>query len=259
VKAIASCVVITAALSIVCFGASLPVNTDIIQKSVVFLYYMKDGGVPEAATGFMIAIPLKGGQQVQWAILTARHVVDPQWAHCSWRNPQTITIRMNTPNYKATDGQSGVWEKTVPLVENGTWVRHIDDKVDAALIPVQNPDEMKAHSDVIPISLVDFGTAEEIEKFKIGVGDGIISAGLVPELLDANRNYPAFKFGKVSNVMTEPIRLHCDGAPREMLNWIVGGNFVPGNSGSPSSCSPWSSPLGPTFSTTGPGQCCWGC
>jgi hypothetical protein len=235
VKHSAIFVAIAIGMAVSAFGASLPINTDAIQKSVVFLYYTRPGGDPEVGTGFLVEIPLKGGKQAHWVLLTARHVVDPEWAGCPWHNPRSITLRMNTSDYKSGDDRSGIWEESIPLVPNDSWLHHTNDDVDAALIGIGNPDEIKAHTDAVPIRIADFGKQQEIEQFKIGVGDGIISAGLVPELLDVKRNYPAFKFGKISNVMTEPVKLRCgEGtAPRNMLNWILAGNFVGGNSGSP--------------------------
>src|ERR1035441_4267921 len=83
--------------------ASLPINTDVVEKSVVFLYYPRDNqGNSEAGTGFFVEIPLKSDpEHVHWAIVTARHLVDPQWAGCSWPNPHAITLRVNTADYKS--------------------------------------------------------------------------------------------------------------------------------------------------------------
>lgn len=254
VKHSAILVVVAIVMAVSASGASLPINTDVIQRSVVFLYYTRPGAAPEVGTSFLIEIPLKDDKRSHWALLTARHVVDPEWAGCPWPNPQSITLRMNTSDYKSGDNRPGVWEKSIPLVPNDTWVHHTNDDVDAALIGIINPDEIKAHTDAVPIRIADFGKQQEIEQFKIGVGDGIISAGLVPELLDVKRNYPALKFGKISNVMTEPVKLRCgEGTvPRDMLNWILAGNFVGGNSGSPVFLLPLEFMIGGPLTYSGP-------
>src|SRR5712691_6166648 len=220
-------------------AASLPINTEVVQKSVVFLYYPRDNqGNSEAGTGFFVEIPLKNDPgHGHWAIVTARHLVDPQWAGCSWPNPQAITLRVNTTDYKSGKTQIGVWQKTIRLVASETWFAHTDDRIDIAVIPIQNPDELRTGNDVLPLRLSDFATQQEIEKFKIGIGDGIISAGLVPELFNVKRNYPAFKFGKISNVLDEPMKMRCEhtpsSPPKDRTSWIIAGNFVGGNSGSP--------------------------
>jgi len=109
-------------------------------------------------------------------------------------------------------------------------------------------------NDASALSLNEFGTKEEIEKFKIGIGDGLISAGLVPQLFDMRRNYPAFKFAKISNVMTEPYRMRCgpNAPPKERWEWIVAGNFVGGNSGSPIFLLPVEFSIGPPLQYNGP-------
>jgi hypothetical protein len=71
-------------------GSSMPFNVGIVKKSVVFLYYPK-GESLEVGTGFLVEIPSKvGPTQSRIAVITARHIVDPQWAGCSWKNPQQI-------------------------------------------------------------------------------------------------------------------------------------------------------------------------
>src|SRR5438132_11408696 len=71
------------------------------------------------------------------AIVTARHIVDPQWAGCSFNNPQSILLRVNKKNFDPEHDQTGVSQIVLPLVVNGrnTWASHPDDKVDVAIIP----------------------------------------------------------------------------------------------------------------------------
>jgi hypothetical protein len=230
-----------------------PINTEVIKKSVVFLIYPDQSN---AGTGFLVGVPLKTDPtRMHLAIITARHIVDPQWAGCTIHNPQSILVRVNKKTFDPEHDQTGVTQIELPLVVNGQdqWVSHPDDKVDVALIPIPDPDKL-LENDATAISLNDFGTKEEIEKFKIGVGDGLISAGLVPQLFDTRRNYPAFKFGKISNVMTEPFRMGCtpNSPPKERWNWIIAGNFVGGNSGSPIFLLPVEFTLGAGLQYNGP-------
>lgn len=239
-------------------AASLPINTELVQKSIVFLYYPGSSqGNYEVGTGFFVEIPLKNDPaHVHWAIVTARHVVDPQWAGCSWPNPQAITVRVNTTGYRPGKNEIGVWQKTIHLVVNETWFAPADDRIDIAVIPIQDPNELRTGNDVLPLKLSDFATQQEIIKFKIGIGDGIISAGLVPELLDAKRNYPAFKFGKISSVPDEAMEMRCERSasspPKDRVIWIIAGNFVGGNSGSPVFLLPLDFTLGGGLQYNGP-------
>jgi hypothetical protein len=108
--------------------------------------------------------------------------------------------------------------------------------VDVAVIPVSSTHvEQLLRNDVRLIPVADFATKAETANYKIGIGDQIVTAGLVPALLDAQRNYPAFKFGRISNIPEEAINMKCTQAdkalPRDV--WLLAGNFVGGNSGSP--------------------------
>jgi hypothetical protein len=234
------------------------IDTNIVKRSIVFLTYPRTDNKTEAATGFLLSVPLKGdptrGHSV---IITARHVVDPEWAGCVWRNPEALSVRVNSKDYKPGVSPTGARETSFPLSLNGQkmWLAHSDDRVDIAAIPIANTDEAKLlDQDVNQLRVQDFVTPEEIEKYHIGIGANIISAGLVPGLWNAKRNYPAFKFGKISNIFDEPVKMRCGAqdAEKDRLSWLIAGNFVPGNSGSPIFLQPLDFTLGPPFQFNGP-------
>jgi hypothetical protein len=56
----------------------------------------------------------------------------------------------------------------------------------------------------------------------------------VPALLDAQRNDPAFKVGRISNIPEEPSNMKFRQADKALPCdvWLLAGNFVGGNSGS---------------------------
>jgi hypothetical protein len=221
-------------------GSSMPFNVGIVKKSIVFLYYPK-GKDFEVGTGFLVDIPSKEDPKRSFvAIVTARHIVDPKWEGCSWANPQEIYARVNAKNFKAGQEQDGTDVVPLGLVNAGknVWYASPNDRVDVAVIPVSSTHvEELMRSDVRFISVADFATKGETENYKVGIGDQIVTAGLVPALLDTQRNYPAFKFGRISNIPEEPINMKCTQAeagkalPRDV--WLLAGNFVGGNSGSP--------------------------
>jgi hypothetical protein len=219
-------------------GSSMPFNVGIVKKSIVFLYYPR-GKEFEVGTGFLVDIPVKDDPQRSFiAIVTARHIVDPKSAGCSWANPSEIYVRVNVKNFKAGQKEDGVDELALGLVNAGknVWYASPNDRVDVAVIPVSSTHvEQLLRNDVRFIPVADFATKAETENYKVGIGDQIVTAGLVPALLDAQRNYPAFKFGRISNIPEEPINMKCTQAdkalPRDV--WRIAGNFVGGNSGSP--------------------------
>jgi hypothetical protein len=221
-------------------GSSMPFNVGIVKKSIVFLYYPK-GKDFEVGTGFLVDIPSKEDPKRSFvAIVTARHIVDPKWEGCSWANPQEIYARVNAKNFKAGQEQDGTDVVPLGLVNAGknVWYASPNDRVDVAVIPVSSTHvEELMRNDVRFISVADFATKGETENYKVGIGDQIVTAGLVPALLDTQRNYPAFKFGRISNIPEEPINMKCTQAeagkalPRDV--WLLAGNFVGGNSGSP--------------------------
>ena len=219
-------------------GSSMPFNVGIVKKSIVFLYYPR-GKEFEVGTGFLVGIPAKDDPTSSFiAIVTARHIVDPKWEGCSWANPQEIYARVNVKNFKVGQKEDGTDDVPLSLVNAGknVWYASSNDRVDVAVIPVGSTHvEQLLHNDVRFIPVADFATKTETENYKVGIGDQIVTAGLVPALLDAQRNYPAFKFGRISNIPEEPISMKCTQAdkalPRDV--WLLAGNFVGGNSGSP--------------------------
>jgi len=57
---------------------------------------------------------------------------------------------------------------------------------------------------------------------------------LVPTFLGEKRNYPFFKFGKVSSIPDEDTLMPCaSGAPRPHTVWYLAATLIGGNSGSP--------------------------
>jgi hypothetical protein len=220
-------------------GFGIPLDTATVKKSIIFLYYPRPGLESEGGTGFLIDIPTKEDPAIGfWAIVTARHIVDPEWAGCPWRNPPILHARVNIKDYKAASSGVGTSELPLDLLSAGKpiWFSHSNDQVDVAVIPLSSEGIKELQkNDVNALAINILAAKEELEKFQVGIGDGIASAGLVPALFDLKRNYPAFKFGKISNVPDEPLKLTCEpgSVPKNRLAWLIAGNFVPGNSGSP--------------------------
>jgi hypothetical protein len=211
-------------------GATININVDAVQKTVVFLYAADATGSVDKTkpmgTGFLVGVPLKSDPKRSYTVLvTARHILDPVWAKCGGQNPEVIYARVNKKSDKF-----GVEFVPVRLIANrqATWIHHSDNEVDAAVAPIAiDQDAVDVTS--IPVEL--FPTDVEIASQSIG--DPIMSAGLLPSLPGNSRNYPIFKFGQISNIPSESIETRCQEATLQIKVWLIAANLVPGNSGSP--------------------------
>lgn len=163
-------------------------------------------------------------------LATARHLLDPEWVHCAGQhNPEILFARVN-----ARKGGTGEQVRYIKLVLSNQskrmWVKHRRNDVDAAVIvfPANEDDLLKSDMSLLPMwRLPTHG-----ELAKVSVGDDIFSAGMLVELGRTTRNYPVFKFGKVSNILEEDIHTSCERGEGVNVNaWLIAANLVPGNSG----------------------------
>lgn len=217
--------------------ASININVDAVQKSVVFLYAADTSGAVDKTkpigTGFLLGIPLKSDPTRGYTVLaTARHMLDPVWAKCGGMNPSVIYARVNKKPSGSDLSGAGVEFVAIQLTKDGkpTWNHHTDDEVDAAVVPFAVNNEIV---DVISIPVELFPTDAELTRQSIG--DPVMSAGLLPGLPGNARNYPIFKFGQISNIPSESIATSCGPQRPSFLVkvWLIAANLVPGNSGSP--------------------------
>ncbi len=226
--------------SVLAFGA-ININTEAVQKSVVFLYAgQPDGGVNKNAalgTGFLISVPLLSDPKRSYVMLvTARHVLDPSWAKCPvLSNPSVIYMRLNKKDYSPSSTEVGFDFVPIPLIERGQqkWLHLPAEDIDAAVVPL--PIDLSDRFDLAEISLENFPTDKELEAQSIG--DQVMSAGLMPALPGIKRNYPIFKFGQISNIPKEDIETRCVPQPQQptffVKVWLIAANLISGNSGSP--------------------------
>ena len=218
--------------------ATININVDAVQKSVVFLYAADAQGAVDRnrpiGTGFLVGIPLKSDPKRMYGVLvTARHMVDPTWAKCSGANPSIIYMRLNKKFYVPNSSDPGFDFVPIQLLEQGTatWRHHTEDDIDAAVVPL--PKGIDQQFDIVFIPVEFFPTEAELAVQSIG--DPVMSAGLMPALPGIRRNYPIFKFGHISNIPSESVETHC---PRQQPTffvkvWLIAANLIPGNSGSP--------------------------
>jgi hypothetical protein len=218
-------------------SASVNANTEGIMKTVVYLYGGDNEGKhadPERklGTGFLITVPLLSNNAAQYLLLvTARHIVDPAWAHCPDSPPQWLYLRMNKKNYDPQKDASGVDFYPVKLVLNETWMHHTNENVDVAVVFLM-PDVAQGF-DIGTLRISDFSTEEEAKRRV--PSDPVMSAGLLLPFPGVKRNYPVLKFGYLSSEPDELVPCPCvkDGGPTLLKLWFLSINLLPGNSGSP--------------------------
>jgi hypothetical protein len=223
-------------LSLTVAHAITSLNVPIVTKSIVFFFASDPAGNvlqdKLVATGFLVLVPNKSGENTYPLLVTARHVVDPIWAGCELVNPTRLYIRVM--HFDSNTEQPGVTYIPIDLITNGaaTWLKSDDESVDVAVLKA--PHELLSGSyDIKFLNYRNFGKPDEIAK--IGVGSQTASAGLVPSLEGKKRNNPIFHFGKIASIPDETVSFTCkqNSQPRPFRVWWLATTLVPGTSGSP--------------------------
>ena len=145
-------------------------------------------------------------------------------------------MRLNKKVFDPTTNQSGVEYVPLDLVREGqTEILYLDTdaSVDAAVVKVTSVLQTQMTAmDIAPITLSDFATPDELNQ--LDAGTEIVSAGLLPAFPGVQRNYPIFKFGRISAKPLEQYRMPCgQGHIMALRVWFIAANLIGGNSGSP--------------------------
>jgi hypothetical protein len=238
--------------SVLALTAAPPFDTAFIGRTVVFLYAAAADGNPDVnnpvGTGFLMRVPHLHDDKLTLLLVTARHMFDPEWVHCPGkRNPALLFARVNAVEPTSPEKVKYI---RVPLSKDGksTWFKHRRDDIDAAVMTFPINDEDLLKSDIRFLPVWRLPTKEELGR--ISIGDDIVSAGMLVDLRRTTKNYPIFKFGKVSNILEEDIQTGCGGEPVNIVAWVIAANLVSGNSGSPIFYYP---PFGENADITSPG------
>jgi hypothetical protein len=216
------------------------INTEAVKQSVVFIYPAGPDGKANTsapdATGFLVSVPTTDTPpKYYWFLVTARHVFDPQWTGCSnmGADPERVFVRVNMLHFDAAKDPTGVDYVELDLVSGATRLFTVSsDDSDAAVIVV-NPSKFDVNKYALnTVQMADFATDDEMKK--LAIGDDVVSAGLMPLYTGVKRNYPVFKFGKVSDVPDEDVPVLCgQGAGRSIKEVLIAASMFPGSSGSP--------------------------
>jgi hypothetical protein len=206
------------------------IDLDVVRKSVVFLHKIDaQGNLQEAGTGFLLSVPVKSNPNLGYYLLvTARHIVDPEWMHCP-AIPGSLVAILNKKAFDSKKDETGVIK--IPLAP--LWMVPDDDSADVA-VTILNPTMIDwPNIENEPISIKDLPAPDELKE--INTGAQIVSAGLLLGASGTQRNYPIFKFGYVSSIPGEKIPTQCcpTCSMRTETEWMIAASLVPGNSGSP--------------------------
>jgi hypothetical protein len=215
-------------------------STQVSSREALSFFFAADvaGHVQEAelvATGFLVMVPNQAGQENAYPLLiTARHVVDPEWAGCHVHNPSRLFLRVNNMHYDPHQAEPGVSYIPIDLMNNGqrTWTKSDDDTVDVAVLSA--PAELlSGRYDARFLRVRNLAKPEEIAK--IGISSQTASAGLVPGVEGKRRNNAVFHFGKIASIPEETAIFQCaPNSPVKPLQvWWLATTLVPGTSGSP--------------------------
>lgn len=207
----------------------------VIQHAVLFVYKENtdaNGGyynVPDA-TGFIVSVPDQAHTKLLRYFITARHVLDPTWAHCNHASDENnkVVIRFNKAG-------GGVAYETIPLVENGNkqYVTLSDETVDLSavlLTPTLVPNLPKYRFFDIPFRVIS--TTSESDD--ISIKQEVMTAGLLPDFAGTKENNPFLLTGILSSKPHEVVGVPCSlTEARDLHLWFIGATIPAGVSGAP--------------------------
>jgi hypothetical protein len=212
-----------------------------IPESVFFVYHSlprEDGPAQRtpAATAFVVSVPEEHGGMVRF-LVTARHVVDPQWARCTERDPASINVRFNRRS-------GGVGYETIPLQSGGArrFFTPTDPAADLAIVPLEQAlgPRMEEYKFIdTPFGMLP-NTAEG-ESFRPGLP--VVTARLSQDRSDEPDSYPIFDAGTLAAMPATSVEVQCGrpgalgGDPQRRAKslhvWFIDAGVPRGVSGAP--------------------------
>ena len=205
-----------------------------IPESVFFLYKSAPTAIASApgistATAFVLSVPGAGERRFTRFLVTARHVVDPEWAHCAGSDPQSIQIRLNKRS-------GGVGYENIPLESNHIrrFFTAADSTSDLAVIELNRDliprlDEYKFID--IPFSMLP--TSAELATLQ--TTQPIMTAGLRSRAVNDLSIFPELNPGILATMPAGPIDIRCGigASPRSLNLWFISASGSQGASGAP--------------------------
>ena len=208
-----------------------------IPESVYFVYKGGDTGSSDPArqpiaTAFVLSIPDHEHRHYVRFFVTARHVVDPEWARCSQKNPSSIRLRLNRRS-------GGIGYVNVPLVSRvmRRYFTPMDPTADLAIIPIE--DGLIANLDEYKIIEVPFRLLPtDAEMLQFRADQPVITARVPAWPSNGSGSFPAFDAGVLSKMPAETVKVQCSTAverqPAKSLHvWFINAGTPQGASGAP--------------------------
>ncbi len=208
-----------------------------IPESVYFVYKGGDSGPGDAgrqpiATAFVLSVPGIDHRRFVRFLVTARHVVDPEWARCSKKNPLSISLRLNRRS-----GGTGYVSVSLLTRDTRRYFTPSDSTADLAIIPLEeglipNLDEYK----IIDVPFRLLPTDAETGEFR--ADQPVITARVPPWPSNGLSSYPVFDAGILSKMPAETVKVQCSTAterqPSKSLHlWFIDAGTPQGASGAP--------------------------
>lgn len=204
-----------------------------IPESVLFLYDHKpdhNGSARRLGTGFIVSARETQQTESSQFLVTARHLVDPQWAHCDATNPASVTVRFNR-----LGGGVGYSTLGLNVGSNRSFFIPDDDQTDIALLPLtaETVREIRQYS----LKDLDFDrlpTAKELAG--LDSEQRIVTAGVSLWPASTLMDFPVSSAGLMKTAASPlPVRAEC--APqlpaKPVQVWMIHAAFSEGVAGAP--------------------------
>lgn len=204
-----------------------------IPESVLFLYNRTPGpgaGAHRIGTAFVLSVRDPRHRQVDRYLVTARHIVDPEWANCEARNPSSFTVRFNR-------WTGGVGYETIALAGQRSLrvLTPADDLTDLALVPlnrqtVPNLERFK----LMDTSFDELPTALELNA--LHQDQQIVTAAVSPPKMYGLMDFPVSDPGVLATVDAIPpvsVRCSADAPARSLQLWLISAGISQGLGGAP--------------------------
>lgn len=197
---------------------------DVHAKVVTFLYAddRKRGERTSVGSAFFVELPVVGSDAIAEYVVTANHVV----TMCQAANHWPLYARVNT-----IDG--GYENLLVP-----DWESDFDNEIAATSLrkPIDELGDRAQLLDVLCIAPHEFVRDEiQFDRMNPGVGDDVFFIGLFERHPGKTQNQPAFRFGNISLMPKEKVRVEIDrrGGTALVHAYLVEARSHSGHSGSP--------------------------
>jgi hypothetical protein len=203
-----------------------------IPESVLFLYASApiDGeAAKRIATGFILSLPKTRTGTAKF-LVTARHVVDPEWARCGRANPQDITVRLNRKT-------GGVSYRTISLERDHLrrFMTSADEATDLALIPLSHGEVPDLEEFKLVETVLD-ALPTEPELSGLHEAQQIATVGVAPPKLFGLTDFPISESGMIVSTAEGarvPVRCAVESPAKSIQIWLIDANIERGLSGAP--------------------------